>query len=119
MFIILYSCKEKETPILKHPDLLGFKVTTLADSDEDLFDVIEKKEQQGFIETKYINDILYVSTFQILNACGNYEGNIETSNDTISLQLKLISEEVCTSESARRVTYLIYNPTSKKRIIIK
>ncbi|WP_204345933.1 hypothetical protein [Psychroserpens algicola] len=119
MFIILFSCKEKETPILKHPDLLGFKVTTLADSDEDLFDVIEKKEQQGIIETKYINDILYVSTFRILNACGNYEGNIETSNDTISLQLKLTSEEVCTSESARRVTYLIYNPTSKKRIIIK
>jgi hypothetical protein len=116
---MFFSCTEEQTTVTTHSDLLGFKVMSLAESDEDLFDEIYIKTKNQQLQVEYINDVIYVSHYEILNACGRYRGDIVTANDTIFLKIKQISEEVCASENARRVTYLIDNPTTKKKIVIK
>jgi hypothetical protein len=92
--MILFSCKKSQPVISTHVDLLGFKTQTLAELGEDLFDELELKAEKEIIQKKYINDILYVSHFEILNACGNYQGDIEIKNDTIFLKLILTSQDV-------------------------
>lgn len=118
IFCVL-SCKDEQAKVPFHKDLIGFKTTTLAESDEELFDELEQKADEGKIRTTYINDIIYVTYYEILNACGNYEGNIEKNDNRITLKLHLISEEVCTSVNARRVTFIIDNPDMENKIITK
>lgn len=119
VLLLVFSCKEEQPKEPIHKDLIGFKTMVLAESDEGLFDEIEKKADEGKIRTTYINDIIYVTYYDILNACGNYEGNLEKKNNIITLKLNLISEEVCTSVNARRVTFIIDNPGLENKVIIK
>src|SRR5690606_39859499 len=121
VFASFNSCstdKEKNNEP-KHKKLLGFKITFLADLGEEKYFKLEKKVENGKIETKYINDIIYVSYYLELNACGKYDGNLEIKNDTIKLKVNLISDEVCTSTSIDKVTFLIDNPDEKKKVILK
>ena len=104
---------------LKHKKLLGFKTSILAELGEEKYFQLEKEVEKGKIETKYINDIIYVSFYEELNACWQYEGNIEVNNDTIKLNVILISDEVCTSTSIDKVTFLIDNPDMEKKVIMK
>jgi len=76
VFASFNSCstdKEKNNEP-KHKKLLGFKITFLADLGEEKYFKLEKKVENGKIETKYINDIIYVSYYLELNACGNMTG---------------------------------------------
>ena len=66
---MFFSCKEEQTTVTTHPDLLGFKVMSLAESDEDSFDEIYAETEKQQLQIEYINDIIYVSQYEILNAC--------------------------------------------------
>lgn len=114
---LLFSCKSEKKK--RNKNLLGFKISFIDELGAENYDFLKNKVDQDPIETKYINDIIYVSYYQELNACGKYDGNIEISNDTIKLQTILISNEVCTSLSIEKITFLIDNPDEKKKIIIK
>ena len=111
--------KENSETIEVHKNLLGFKTSFLAELGDGKYEELENKVEKGIIETKYINDIIYVSYYEELNACGQYAGNIEISNDTIKLGVNLVSDEVCTSLSIEKLTFLIDNPTENKRVIMK
>ena len=73
--------KENSETIEVHKNLLGFKTSFLAELGDEKYEELENKVEKGIIETKYINDIIYVSYYEELNACGQYAGNIEISND--------------------------------------
>ncbi len=94
--------------------LLAFKTVYIAELGEKKYFELEKEIDKGKIEIEYINDIIYVSYYKELNACGEYDGNIEIINDTINLQIDLISGEVCTSTIIDKVTFLIDNPDKKR-----
>ncbi len=111
----LFTSGEK----LFNKNLLGFKTQFLSELGDIKYEKLEKELNKNKIEIKYLNDIIYISYLDELNACGNYEGDIETIGDTIKLKVELVSDEVCTSTSIERITFLINNPTGKKRFIKK
>jgi len=113
-----YTQKNSEEEKI-HKNLLGFKTTFLAELGDPNYDLLNSKVENAKIETKYINDIIYISYLEELNACGRYNGNIDISNDTITLSIGLISEEVCSSLAIKRITYLINNPTEDEKTIVK
>jgi len=117
--IPLFSCNTENKKEEIHKNLLGFKTLFLAESRGEENE-LEKKVKKGNLDIKYINDIIYISYYEELNACGQYDGNIELKNDTIKLKVNLISDEVCTSTSINKITFLIENPDmKKKKAIIK
>ena len=91
----------------------------LSELGDDKYDNLEKELNKEKVEIEYLNDIIYVSYLEELNACGQYNGNIETIEDTIKLRVELISDEVCGSTSIERITFLIDNPDGKMKIIKK
>jgi hypothetical protein len=98
--------------------LLTFKKTYLAESDSEKFDSILKKIKPNKLEIKYLNDIIYVSYITEINACITIDGNIEIKNDSIILKTFSNSNEVCTSTSLVRNTFIINNYKEEKYIII-
>jgi len=111
------SNSSKESQI--HEKLLGFKTKIFADLGDEKYNKYEKKADKGNVKIKYIHDIIYVSYYAELNACGEYQGNIDVKNDSIILELNLVSDEVCTSLRIDRITFLIDNPDEKNKIIVK
>jgi hypothetical protein len=115
--LFLFSCNQKKlNPTNKR--LLTFKSTYLADSDDEKFDSILRKNKLNNLEIKYLNDIIYVSYITEVNACSGSNGNIEIKNDSIVLKTFSNSEEVCTSTSVVRNTFIINNYEEKKYNII-
>ncbi len=117
IILVVFSCKQNNQP--KNKALLGFKSIFIAEGGDEKYDLYENKVGNDKIEIKYINDIIYVSYYETLNACGKYGGNIEIKSDTIKLKVNLISDEVCTSTSIDKLTFIIDNPDGKKKVIIK
>lgn len=115
ILLIFSSCKSFIQA--KHKDLIGFKLNFITELGEDKYFEIE--DEIGEIKTKYINDTLYISFYEDLNACGKYDGNIEISNDTIFTKIYLTNDELCTSTSIDRATFIINNPDEKKRVVIR
>lgn len=103
----------------KNKKLIGFKTLFLAEHGDHKYEDLEKELNKKNVEIKYINDIIYVSYLDELNACGQYDGNIEINGDTIKLIVDLISDEVCASTSIEKITFLIDNPNGEKKIIKK
>ena len=122
--LTFYSCslvtsdKEKLTET-KNKKLIGFKSMFLSELGDDKYDKLEQEFSKEKIEIKYLNDIIYVSYLEELNACGQYDGNLEIIGDTIKLKVDLISDEICTSTSIERITFLIDNPDEKMKLIKK
>jgi len=113
---MLFSCNPKNK-IEKHENLIGFKSEWIGELGDDKYIIAEPFAANNKIETKQIEDILIVKSWQFTNTCGKYEENIFISGDTITLELNLISDEVCTSMSIEKLTYLIDNPEKKKWIV--
>ena len=103
----------------KNQKLLGFKTMFLSELGDDNYADLEEAVNQEKIDINYLNDIIYVSYLEELNACGEYDGNIETKGDTITLNVELISDEVCTSTAIERITFFIDNPDGKVKMIKK
>lgn len=114
---LIQSFKRKEVEP-KHKKLLGFKTSFISELGDEKYDQLEEKVYKNKKEIRYINDIIYVCYLDELNACGQYDGNIEINADTIKLKLNLISDEVCTSTSIDSVTFIIDNPDKKRKVIV-
>jgi hypothetical protein len=124
-----------EFSFTKHKDLIGSKISCCFEEfdydiagldDDELEKVFRKYDQEKekkikeSLRVEYIDDIIYVSFLEELNACGGYYRNIETANDTI--KLIIISEPtdvLCASLSVYKFTYIIDNPKKEKRVIIR
>jgi len=125
IFVVLFSffsCNNnasKNVEFIKHKDLIGSKVLYLADMSEESYEAYEEIADKKELEIKYIDDIIYVSLLEELNACGEYGLNIETKNDTIKLKTIFLSDEMCCSASIRKLTYIINNPDKKEKVIIR
>mgnify|MGYP006911565400 CR=1 FL=1 len=89
----------------------------LSELGDDKYDNFKEELNKEKIEIKYLNDIIYVSYLEELNACGQYDGNMKTTGDTIKLYVKLTSDEVCTSTSIERIIFLIDNPDGNMKMI--
>ena len=114
--IVLVACEQK-VERKKNKKLIGFKSEWIGELGDDNYISVEPLAESKKTEVKQIDDILIVKSWQFTNTCGNYEENISISSDTITLELNLISDEVCTSMSIKKLTYLIDNPEKKKWII--
>lgn len=95
-----------------------FKTSFLSESDNEKYDEILKTKKLNKPEIKYLNDLIYVSYLTQVNACDEMKGNIAIKNDTIFLQPFSNSEEVCTSTSLGRFTFIISNYKELKYSII-
>ena len=105
----------------RHSRLLGFKFEYIAEQgDEDALrrNGVASKLRTGAIEVKPIHDILYISLPRDVNACGQYEGNIAISRDTIYLAYNLVSDEVCASGRIDQLTYLVDNPKHRRYKVV-
>lgn len=110
---VFYSCSEKTDKIKRDKNLIYFNSKFLAELGDEKYDELEKDLKKG-LEVKYLNDIIYISKIVGVNACGNYKGNIEIKEDSLILKHILVSDEVCTSNSIERITYIVKNPTEKQ-----
>ena len=114
---ILFACNQKSETII-NKNLLFFKTSFLAEYGDEKYDEILKTKKLNKQEIKYLNDLIYVSYLTEENACDQIKGNITMKNDTIFLQPFSISEEVCTSTSLERFTFIINNYKELKYTII-
>ena len=110
--LIIYSCSNKS----KHENLIAFKQLHIAEFREEEYFKLEEKLEQ--LEVKYLNDIIYITYLTEHNACGEYDGNIKITNDTIKLKVNLNSDIVCKSTSIVRITFIINNTFEKEKKII-
>jgi hypothetical protein len=113
----LFACNQKSETIINE-NLLLFKTSFLSESDNEKYAEILKTKKLNKPEIKYLNDLIYVSYLTQVNACGEIKGNITIKNDTIFLQPFSNSEEVCTSTSLERFTFIISNYKELKYSII-
>lgn len=112
------SCKQNEVS-RKDKSLLAFKMKYVAELGDDVYDKFSRLVEKKKIEKKFIDDIIYISYYEEINACGQYDGDVTIKGDSIILKLDLVSDEVCTSTLISKVTYIVDNPDSKKKIILK
>ena len=84
IMILLISCstKDNEKDIKRHKDLIHYKSPFLAELGDENYDKLSTKIKKDKINIDYFKDIIYVDYLTEVNACGNYFGNIEISNDT-------------------------------------
>ena len=121
IMILLISCssKDNEKKINRHKDLIHYKSPFLAELGDENYDKLSIKIKKDKINIDYFKDIIYVDYLTEVNACGNYFGNIEISNDTIYLIHFSNSDVVCTSVGIENPTFIINNPKKKKFKIIR
>lgn len=111
LLIVLVSCSKKEEPIDKN--LIFFKSSFFCEFGNDKYEKYLAKTKFK-INVQYIDDVIFVTNYVETNACGKYAGNIRIKNDKIYLIYKLVSDEVCSSTSVEKITYIIDNPNEKK-----
>ncbi|MCL9806833.1 hypothetical protein NAT51_14960 [Flavobacterium amniphilum] len=111
IIILCLACSEKRKEV--NQNLIYFNSDFLAELGDENYDKYEAGLTSK-IKPKYIDNIIYISKTIDANACGNYSGDLEIKKDSIILLYKLTSDEVCTSTSVVKVTYIIKNPKEKK-----
>lgn len=119
IILIFPSCSTSSKQKPENKKLLGFKTMFLSELGDEKYFELEQELENEKMETRYINDIIYISYLDELNTCGRYDGAIEFVGDTINLKVGLISDEVCTSTSIYRITFLIDNPEGTRKLIKK
>ena len=118
IILFTFSCN-KEKKNLINRNLLLFRQISVGELGTEEFDKYEKEATNNKLEIKYLSDVIYVSFLEITNACSSFKGNINISNDSIYLKYNSVSDEVCTSTSITRFTFVINNYEHKKYKIIK
>ncbi len=111
LLVFVLSCSKKEEPVNKN--LIFFKDSFLGELGNDNYEKLLEKTKLK-IKAQYLEDLIIVTNYVESNACGQYAGDIRIKNDRIYLIYKLVSDEVCTSTSINKVTYIINNPKEKK-----
>ena len=111
LLIVILSCSTKEEQINKN--LIYFNDKFLSELGNDNYEKWLAKTKLK-INAQYIDELIIVTNYVEINACGNYVGDIRIKNDRIYLIYKLMSDEVCSSTAIGKVTYIISNPKEKK-----
>ena len=92
--VSMASCNYRPIQIEKHEKLISFSSERVLDMGEYL-DLDEQARQRindnkrfysGTDTIVYSNDTLYISYLTYVNACADYDGDIEIQNDTIFLK---------------------------------
>jgi hypothetical protein len=116
--LLFTSCKQNQKPKpVRHQDLLGFKAVYVAEPGNDTYHKNRIESKLNKLRIRYVEDIIYVSTYAQANGCGEHFGNIQIRNDTIVLKYEFADEVACASTIVDKLTYLIDNPRKKKRKI--
>ncbi len=118
--------EDKKVAVI-HPNLISFKSIYIAEedgevemSDEEfkrLYDDINFYTETDTIS--YTKDTIYISYLTIVNACAEYEGNIEYRNDSLILSAYNTRDEECASGTINRLIYKVHNPENKRYFIKK
>ncbi|MCC2546105.1 hypothetical protein LJY25_06590 [Hymenobacter sp. BT175] len=119
-FGLLSACNSTDAPA-RHSRLLGFKAAFIAEQGDEAAlrpKGVARKLRTGAIEVKPVHDILYISLPRHVNACGQYEGNIAISWDTIYLRYVDVSDVACASGRIDQLTYLVDNPKHKRYKVV-
>ncbi|WP_136666908.1 hypothetical protein [Flavobacterium sp. H122] len=111
LFAFISCLKKKENTTNKN--LIYFNSKFISELGNNDYEKLLAKTKLK-IKAQYLDDLIFVTNFVGSNACGQYTGNIEIKNDSIILVYKLVSNEVCTSTSVEKLTYIISNPKEKK-----
>jgi len=111
VFLFVLSCSKKVEPV--NNNLIFFKDSFLSELGNENHEKLLLKTKQK-IKVQYLDDLIIVTNYVESNACGKYAGDIKIKNDKIYLIYELLSDEVCTSTSIDKVTYIINNPKEKK-----
>jgi len=110
------SCRNKEIKtekLIHNQNLIYFSSTRIAELGDEKWLALQS-ETDSKIKIEYIDDILFASAFIDVNACGNYEGDIQIKKDSIYLIYKLLPGDMCTSTAINKAVYIIKNPEMKK-----
>lgn len=102
LIVFLSSCS------LQNSNLISYNSEYLGE-DEKYYDQVSEK-----INPKYDNGKIYISEIIAVNACGDYEGDIEIVKDSIYLIQDNSSFTLCSSQQFVKVEYIINNPRGKK-----
>lgn len=87
----------------------------LVDSGEENYQNLKLEKFNLKTDTiQFENDFIYVSYLSIVNACGQYAGDIEIKNGSIYLKLVDTVGIACTSQRVDRLKFKIKNSENKK-----
>jgi hypothetical protein len=117
VIILLFSSCKPKPELIRHKDLLGFKAIYVAEPEDDTYRKNKIESKMYKLQIKYVEEVIYVSTYSKANGCGKHFGNIQTRNDTIVLTYDFVDETACASLRIDKLTYLIDNPRKRKRKI--
>jgi hypothetical protein len=120
---LIISCQNraetKQEDSKKNKNLIYFNSHFMADLGDDEWYKLQPKMDSA-IKAQYLDDVIYVTKYIDVNACGTYVGDIEIKNDTIYLIHRLVSDDICATTSINKVIYIIKNPNQKKyKMIIR
>ncbi len=118
LILLIVSCKDEKT--VKQDDRLVYWKSDFIMEDGEQVDGFFKDHEnfiKPYFSTKYKNDTLTVTTLMRINCCGNTIADIRTSNDTLYLLTRQISNEACACVDYYKFTYIIHNPGNREFII--
>jgi hypothetical protein len=106
--------------ILSYTQELVFSVDSLEKMQQIDYAKLNSSELSLDIDTvHYYKDKIYISCLRLASGCAKYQGDIKFVQDTLKLEMRLISDEVCTEQDAWRIRFVIDNRKGKKYIIRK
>jgi hypothetical protein len=117
--LFLLGCKNGKQEYVPHKNLIGVHVLYVGEPDNPETDEASAFAFDKISRVKYFEDYLTVTIWDVVNACGQYDRNIDIANDTIYLRTNLTSEEVCASQSLDKAIYFISNPQKEKYTVIQ
>ena len=108
--LIAFGCTRTE----KNDHLMCFQTVYLGERDDSKKQLNLAAATKEDLKVTYVDDLIIASKVVEVNACGKYDGALEMRQDTIVLTYKLLTDELCDSQSFERFSYVIANPDNKK-----
>jgi len=129
MLPALFSCSDNNNKrdtfkpnerIISYREELVLSVNSLEKIPQRDYAKLNSNELFSDIDTvEYLKDKIYISCLRLATGCGKYQGDIKFIDDTLKIDMHLISDEVCAEQDAWRVRFVIDNKEGKKYIIKK
>ena len=118
LLFLIVACKN-EVSSIQVSELIGYQTIYVGEPGPNPDKRLEQKIVKNEIKIKKHKDYILVSTWEDVNACGNYIPNLKINNDTIILDVKNISEELCMSASYIKVNYFFNYNLDKSWVFVK
>lgn len=101
--------------LLSYSQKIVYSVDSLEKLKKEELDKIYSSNLSPQVDTiKYLKNKIYISCLKVATGCGSYIPDIKFSDDTIKLDMHLISEVICPEQDVWRVTYVIENNDGKR-----